>query len=240
MRLLIVEDDPSFLLELELFLLRYPTSNILAKSIDEALVVIDQNRVDLIILDLMLFGSIENGKIIAKRAAKSNIPFLILTSIREESVYDSFFDFKPLGYLTKPIDKLALKYIIESHQKLLDDSMDTDGGLLVSDNTLYTFVKKRKSLIKINYDDIITIKADGNYLTISTDSDKFVVRYTLAGFIEKVKLRQFIQVRRNYVINVDLVQSVSTDFSELLIAGERVPIGRKYRSTLKDKISHII
>lgn len=240
MRILIVEDNSSFRLEVEMYL--NEIEGITTKSTKNsqgACSSMTEEYFDLIILDLMLEGSLQESLQIAEKAYMSNTPFVILTGIEDEEVYKKFFNFFPIGFFTKPLDKLAFKYIIDSHRLLLKNSKNDEGLIFQDQSHIYTFIKKRKRLYKLNYPDIRIIRADGNYLTINTAIDKYVVRYSLSKFMDRIVYNNLLQIQRNYVVNIAYVDSISSDFASLSIGDTAIPIGRTYRANLKNRITRI-
>ena len=240
MRLLIVEDNPSYLVEIEMNLSEIEgVTTKVAKNGESALSLLNEGAFDLVVLDLMLDGSLNDSLEIAEKASCKSIPFVILTGRDDSEAYDRFFEYLPIGYFTKPLDKTAFRYIIDSHRELLKNSKNDEGLIFESNAHLYTFIKKRKRLFKLNYSDIRTVKADGNYLSISTVRDKYVVRFSLAKFMANINYKNLVQIHRNYVVNVEYVESLKSDFTTLEIGGASIPIGRTYKAELKKQINRI-
>lgn len=99
---LVVEDDPSILLGLELNLKRAGYRVLLASDGDQGLALYEKERTDLILLDLMLPGV--NGLEILRRirAEQPQLPVIILTAMGAESDKIKGLDLGANDYVTKP------------------------------------------------------------------------------------------------------------------------------------------
>ena len=123
---LIVEDERIIALDLQRRLIRfgYPDPIITTNGLD-ALKSIDENKPDIILMDIMLssdFDGIETATIIRE---KYNIPLIFLTAYSDEKTVERAKKAEPYGYILKPFKEKELYttidialYKFQSNEKL--------------------------------------------------------------------------------------------------------------------------
>src|SRR5689334_6138394 len=89
------------------------------------------------------------------------------------------------------------------------------------------FVRKNARHRKIEVKDIRYIEADGSYLVIVTEKERFSLSQNLTQFLRKHPLPALVRIHRSYIVNVDLVDSFDYDF--VYLKGDKVPIGESFR-----------
>ena len=92
------------------------------------------------------------------------------------------------------------------------------------------FIKEEHLYIKVKFDDILWIKADGNYLDLHTQGKTHIVRAKLSDFLQQLPAPKFFQVHRSYAINVEAVDTVEP--TTVHIGEDEIPVGRKFRDAL--------
>jgi two-component system LytT family response regulator len=214
MRAMIVDDEPiavSFLTELadEIDDLEIVGS---ANCVDEAVNKILDLRPDLVFLDIQMPG--KNGfELIHEMHDFENMPSIIFITAYDEyaikAIRNSAFD-----YLLKPLDILELRKAISRFRSLMQKENPTS----LSRNRKISF-KTRTGSIFINTDDVIFIKAHGNYseIILSEDSSEFVT-YSLQVIHKKLS-DEFIRVGRSIIVNRRYV--ARTDRKKQLIIMEK-------------------
>lgn len=79
-------------------------------------------------------------------------------------------------------------------------------------------IKTDDHLIMVKIDDIILAEIDKNQLTIYTTDKTFTVRDTLTNFQHRINRRNFLQISRHAVMNIDHLESLSDSFSGNMMA----------------------
>ncbi len=92
------------------------------------------------------------------------------------------------------------------------------------------FVRQDGNLIKIKHEDILWLKADGNYTHLFTRIGKFSVRHILKDFETLIPQDKFLRVHKSYIVQVGLIEEISP--KELRIEEEWIPLGRTYYQKL--------
>src|SRR6201996_2127364 len=158
----------------------------------ELLHLIDQQKVDLIFLDIQMpkMNGIDFLKILQKP------PMVIITT-----AYPSFalegFQLNVLDYLLKPITferffKAAAK--AKDYHQLL-----TGSGETVKTPEDYFFIKCGNKYEKILFDDILYVEGMQNYVTIYTVKGKYITMLSLKSLEENLAGNAFIRVHKSFI-----------------------------------------
>lgn len=229
LKILIIEDDPSFIVEVEMMISDagdYIISK--ARSIVEAKEKLE-GKIDLILLDLRL----EEGHLGIELLEDINqlaIPFVVITAFKDPKLYEISKTFNPEAYLVKPFDKLTLIGIID--RLFPGEDVDT---VKYSSNGI--FVKANKQHKKILFGEIEYIKAEGNYCSIFIKGQSRVtIRNSIKGLIDRMPPKHFLRVHRSYIVNLKSITSVEFANNLIHIDKESIPIGRNFKKELKNNL----
>jgi DNA-binding LytR/AlgR family response regulator len=92
------------------------------------------------------------------------------------------------------------------------------------------FVRQEGNLLKIKHQDILWIKADGNYTHLFTRKGKFSVRHILKDFESIMPQEFFMRIHKSYIVQLALIEEIS--LKELRIEDEWIPLGRTFHQRL--------
>lgn len=102
-------------------------------------------------------------------------------------------------------------------------------------------VKKLGREFLVRVDDIDWIEAAGNYVTLHVGDRLYPLRETMAGIAQKLDGRRFARVHRSAIVNLDRVQQIEPfdtgDARAHLRTGATVPVSRRYRQALKERLA---
>ncbi|HET8735223.1 MAG TPA: response regulator, partial [Pricia sp.] len=155
---------------------------------EQAEEVLRNQRVDLVLIDIILASDktgIDLGKHIR---ANYDIPFIFVTSNSDRATVENAKAVKPNGYLVKPFEQQDLYTSIEIALSNFSSSGRPSGGAPPEDEDIAMsnavlkdsiFVKKQHLYYRIQFSDIRFIKADNVYLEVNTVDKKFLVRSPL-------------------------------------------------------------
>lgn len=238
-RVFIVEDE-FILLEKIKMLLNELNHEIIGYSdnADLALEQIKKSNPDVVLLDIALPGK-NNGITIAKQIhERLHIPFIFTTSFSDKETIGEAVLTKPVTYLTKPINKGELSAAIEL--ALTKEVQET----VVNDETNITkafYTKIGNKLIKIDIHTILWLKASiVNYCDVVLDNDKSItVRGSMQKMLRQLPPEKFIQVHRQYVINVDHIDHINIQEQSIQIKNQSIPLGRTYKNNFMQKIDRV-
>jgi len=237
LKVLIVEDELIIAEDMRMMLeqLGYTVSGI-AISYAEALKIMETELPDIIMLDINLKGK-ETGIDLARTInERHQLPFIFLTSNMDKATIDEAKVTQPSAYLLKPFKAHHLYAAIEvalsnKSEGFKPENKEPDGSAHLIKDSL--FVKKNHHFIKIKIEDVYYIKADGNYLEIICQNEKFLIRSTLKNFMSRLPPADFFQTHKSYIVNLNFVDALSSSY--VMVQGEEIPLSRNNREMLLER-----
>jgi len=201
----------------------------------EAIKFINDNKVDLIFLDIHMpdfngFDFVETLKYKTK---------VVLITSDDQLAIKAFKYLNIVDYLLKPLSLDSLEKSIEKI-KMLDVGTITGSKTLekkknhVSD---YIFVNINHRLIRLTINEINIIQSDKNYILITTDTETHKVNISLKKIQQRLPLKNFFRVHKSYIVNLNKI--VDIEDRTIVIQKNVVPIGNKYWMNLKNRLNLI-
>ncbi|KAB8154495.1 response regulator [Kordia sp. TARA_039_SRF] len=200
----------------------------------EALEAIEAEKPDLAILDIQLSGK-KTGIDVAEQIRKNyDFPFIFLTSNSDPLTVSQAKKVMPPAYLVKPFTKDELYSSIEialyNYSKRIGEVNEEE--LIIKDAF---FIKEKNIFIKLKFEDILFIKSEHVYAEIQlVNNQKHLIRGNLNKIITKLN-KKFVRVHRSYIVNLDYLEQI--DQSTIVILNHNIPIGKKYKDDLLQKIN---
>jgi len=253
---LLLEDEPLLRAGLRDALARlWPDLRIVCETGDgdEALAYMLRERPDVAFLDIQVPGS--SGLDIARQFS-GRVHIVFVTAHTEHAV--EAFERGAVDYLLKPLQTLRLASTIERlHGRLADgprpvppevlqsvraagaaetappaDAGAADGSLRWLQATVGTQTK----LIPLR--EVMYMRSDTKYTRIVRQRDEVLVRRSLADLLQVVDPKQFWQIHRSTLVNMEYVDAVVRDAfggMELVLRGrdERLAVSRAHRALFK-------
>lgn len=209
-----------------------------ATSHKEALELFYANKVDIAIIDIYLNGVPEGITFAETLNVLPNLakPFVFLTSTTDRTTFERAKLTKPFSYLLKPFNELELLYALElavekfyaQNDVFLGDEEDT----VISAE--YLFIKKGKSLKKVQITDIVYIEVEEKYCNIVTEKEKFVILISLTKILDLLDPHTFCRTHRNYIVNTSkIMEIVPTDNLVILAGNHKITLSDKYKDLMK-------
>lgn len=207
----------------------------------EAVELLKSKEIDLILLDINIKGCWDGIETALQLRKYKNLPFIYISAYSDSNTFERAKATLPSAYLTKPFRindlrkaiELALFHFSSQHESILavkdkipvkKETPEQD-GILHFNNAI--FIKQNYKFNKIAYEDILYLKADGNYTFIQTIDKKYIIKYSLQNVIDIFNIDKFVRVHRSFAINMNHL----TSFNEntLHLSQEEIPIGRNYK-----------
>lgn len=236
LNILIVEDDLSFALELELLVqnIGYQAQSRVDNS-SKALESIMVQKPDLILMDIDING-LMSGMEIAEQIQHLNIPILFITSYKKEDLYErSKLLRNSLGFVIKPVKKIALRSAIELAIRTIQaEQTNTETDMDSEKKEIY--VKKKNVYHKVLVEDILYIQASDNHVIIYTEDDKFLAQTRLGDVWDLVKRTNFLKTHRSYIVNLKKVNAIDLSKNFMTIGEDTIPISRSVKPILREKV----
>ena len=117
--------------------------------------------------------------------------------------------------------------------KQLSDSIEQKINTIRRD---FIFVRHNNIINKVKLNDVRWVNAEGNYCYIHTACKKFVVKISLKRLAEKLSPMRFLRIHKSYLVQINCIEKVDTDRNFLVVNGERLPVGRVFKSTLLKRL----
>lgn len=207
---------------------------------EQAIEVLKAQRVDLVLIDIIL-ASDKTGIDLGKHIRQNyNIPFIFVTSNSDRATVENAKTVKPNGYLVKPFEQqdlytsieIALSNFIASGGNTSASNLEPDedsDGIALSNSILKDsiFVKKQHLYYRIQFQDIHYIKADNVYLEVNTSDKKFLVRSPLKDYLEKLPKDKFYRAHKSYIVNVDHIDAINS--KDIMINNTLIPISKDFK-----------
>lgn len=170
------------------------------------------------------------------------LPRIIFTTAYDQYALRAF-EVNAVDYLLKPFTQerlmTALQRVREQSLAKQQDRNSANGaGSAVSLYTNRIVFKSRGRILFLPVSDIRWIGAEGNYVRLCTATENHLLRETMAHLETRLDPRGFLRVHRSFIVNLKYVKEVrreaNGDSVVILDNGQRVAMGRSYRSSLGD------
>jgi DNA-binding LytR/AlgR family response regulator len=197
-------------------------------SIEARNILTKRHDIDLLFLDIEM-PEMDGFEFIG---SLDNPPNIIIISSGENYAAKAF-DFNVVDYLVKPVSYSRFCKAIDKTMKYYSHKEVASTG----DKEI--FIKKGSSLVKLKINDIIYIEALENYVTLTTNEDKFTIHFTMKAIEDYLPPGVFIRVHRSYIINKSNIQTIKESSLDLNIGGvlKSIPVGKSFRDSLLNDIN---
>jgi len=209
----------------------------LAKNTFEADREIKNQLFDIMILDIMINGKPDGISFAQKVHLKGiYIPFLFLTSVQSKSIFDKAKYTNPFNYLLKPYNELELLYAlelaIETHYHQSNSiSLKANNAVLCPE---FLFVKKNRSVVKIDVASINHIEVDEKYCSLVCDNGNYLVKLSLTKIKSVLSNPDFKQVHRNYLINIKKIKEIYFEDNLIILnSNNKIPFSERFKASFR-------
>ncbi len=239
-RILIVEDEFITLDLIQVYLVEagYEISGD-AMNAEEAIEVLAHYDTDLVILDINIQGDKDGIWIAEQIRSDYRIPFIFLTAYSDSETVKRAAGVNPYGYLVKPFTQadiftsieVALKNYEKEHERLDFPQALLEGEGEVGDSV---FVKVNSTYEKLLISEIQYAQSYKNYIEVSMTNKRILVRSSLQQFLSILPQKNFMQIHRSFVVNINYIDSVENEF--ILIGDSKIPFSKSYKEELFKRI----
>ncbi|HEN2701502.1 TPA: LytTR family transcriptional regulator DNA-binding domain-containing protein [Streptococcus agalactiae] len=211
-----------------------------AEDISEAEKILFRQQIDLIFLDISL--SEENGFTLANQLSQLAHPPLVVFATAYDNYAVKAFESNAVDYIMKPFEQQRVDMALSKVKKLsqLTTASDVEQAIpkKASVELLNLTLSDRSVVVKMQ--DIVAASVEDGELTVSTVQKTYTIRKTLNWFKSRAVAPYFLQIHRNTVINLEMIEEIQPWFNHTLLLimsnGEKFPVGRSY---LKDLNEHL-
>src|SRR5690606_5001183 len=171
-RILVVEDSALIAEDIATKLARHHFEVVnICESGEEALVFLENNTPDLVLLDIKLAGALDGistGYMIYDRY---RLPIIYLSDLADAETVNRAKQTRPANYLTKPFNEADLVRAIDI---AFSNFVYSRSPRTVNTRPDHIFVKSENSFVRLDLKDILYLHADRSYCNIVTEDKTFV------------------------------------------------------------------
>lgn len=229
MNCLIVDDEPVARDIVETYVRRLPQLHLLksCRNATEAFEALYAFPVDLVFLDIQM--PVISGTDFLR--SLRDPPAVVFTTAYSNYAVEGF-ELNSVDYLLKPITfERFCQAIQRVETKLLLNQTDT-----AKQKPVYIFIKQDSKLIRIDFDDIMYVRAERDFSSVFLQRGKrLLTGMHLKVMEDALPDELFMRVHRSYIINLAKISSVD---GNTIIAGDfNIPIGASYRELFLKRIT---
>lgn len=223
-KILIVEDEVLIAEDLSDLLRSFGISEIdMAHDKPTALNKIEVFQPDLILLDIRMESELTGIQIAEIINTQYKKPFIFITAHSDMQMLQTILKTIPAGYITKPIKKADLyANVLLVSEKL---KLQSPKQIMIKDGT--------KNVL-IDFNDLLYIESEGNYIVIHTTHKKHALRQNMDSIMAQLDNDIFYRVQRSYVVNIKKISSYSR--KDLTINGIVIPISKNVIDDFENKM----
>jgi DNA-binding LytR/AlgR family response regulator len=230
---IIIDDEKMARVILRTLCNKMDSLNILEEfpSAIEAIKYLNENKVDLIFLDIHMpnFSGLDFIR------SLKNPPNIILTTSDPKFAIEAFEYAFIVDYLLKPLELPRFKKAVDKAEKkevLENLSTEQASKPIDIENDFYVNIDRR--LIKIDLPSVYLIEAKGDYIKIKTENKDYTVHSTLKKIEDKLPDSLFLKIHRSYIINIKKI--IDIEDNSVLIKKDVIPVSRSKRPELMKRL----
>ncbi len=199
-----------------------------------AIKFLNDHEVDVIFLDIHMpdFNGFDFIKTI------KNPPKIVLVTSDKDYAFTAFEFDAIVDYLVKPITEERFKKAVSkltNRTRVKEVPQIIKKEVITTDKNSDFYVNIGNRLIKIDFSQIILIKAQGDYVEIKTESNSYTVHSTLKKIESKLPKKIFLKIHRSYIINTRKI--IDIENNSVLIGREIIPVSRTYKVELLNHLN---
>ncbi len=190
----------------------------------KAMEVINEEHIDILLLDIQMpdISGMEMLKLM------NNKPAVILTTAYSEYAVDAFA-LGVVDYLLKPFDYARFLQAVNKAVNTISTETQSDA---VND---YLMVKADYKLYKVNFDDLLFIEGQHEYVTFHTKTKRITALYSLKNLEDTLPKDRFVRTHKSFIVSIKNIEDI--DKVNVTVAGNKIPVGASYREALIERLS---
>ncbi|MDE5421497.1 LytTR family DNA-binding domain-containing protein [Ancylomarina sp. DW003] len=227
---LLLDDEPIAIRIIERHLENFPEMEVVGcfHSAPPAMSFLRNNQVDLV------FSDIEMPQINGLQFLKSlkyAPAFIFTTAYRNYAV--EAFDLDVVDYLMKPISLERMARAINRFHDRLIPQVEPITQSPVTEEVIN--LKVDKKVVRLALDKIDYFESFGDYAICRHEGGKLVSRETLTHLLDILPSDRFIRIHRQFIVPIAKIESILGN--TVCLGKKELPVGRSYRSDLKQKMN---
>ena len=190
----------------------------------KAIEFLNREKIDLVFLDINMpdISGIQLLQTLSPR------PLIIFTTAYSEYAVESY-ELNALDYLLKPIT--FQRFLMAINKAAVALSLKNTSG---PDEDAAIFIKSGPQTHRVKVSEILYLEKDGNYITVHLKDGKILIRENMSDIFDLLPAAEFIRIHKSYVVNIRHISMI--EVYQLIVNGEKIPIGSTYRDSLRDRL----
>ena len=228
MNCIAIDDEPRALEVIERYCVKSGIVNLRASFREplKAIEFLNRESTELVFLDINMPG-INGIELLSTLAVK---PMVIFTTAYSDYAVESY-QLNAIDYLLKPI---TFERFLTAVNKALNLHLMKNNIPRKDDFGDYAFVKSGAQTYQVKIGEILYLEKDGNYISIVLKDKKILIRQNMADIFEVIPAQNFVRVHKSFVVAIRHIAMVENH--QLIINGDKIPIGSTYRDELKIRL----
>ncbi|QLC64891.1 response regulator transcription factor [Flavobacterium sp. LPB0248] len=230
MKILIIEDEARIAKRIERMTREFFDKDVqilLADSLENGLVTIEQHSIDLLLLDLNLNG--EDGFEILQTFVAGPFQTIIISAYTDKAI--TAFNYGVLDFVPKPFDQNRLN---QAFTRFTTQGKQSDGDVR------FLAVRKGKTFRLVPINEILYIKGAGIYTELHLSNNKIELHDKSLEALEKLLPETFERIHKSYILCWEQAEKIVVEtggkYSMQLKNGDLLPIGRSKYKEIKSKL----
>lgn len=192
----------------------------------KAMEVLNNESVDILLLDIQMpdISGMEMLRLLKDK------PAVILTTAFSEYAVDAF-SLGVVDYLLKPFDYARF---LQAINKAVSLNLSASKNISETAND-YMMVKADYKLYKINFDDLLFIEGQHEYVTFHTKAKRITALYSLKNLEDILPKDKFVRVHKSFIVSIKNIEDI--DKVNVTVSGNKIPVGASYRDALIERLS---
>lgn len=201
-------------------------------SYTDALEMIEEDRPDMLLLDIQLAGRADGIDLAAYVQNHYNIPYIFLTANSDKATVSRATSVQPYAFLVKPFTSNELFAAIEIAMANYNGWHTTTNDNIQTSSTSFVFIKHNNAYHKLLLENILYVQSVENYVVIVTVDARYIVRTTFQQFLRQFTPKQLYRLHRSYAVNPIHLEVVDT--AEVVVKGNKIPMHKAERKNVME------
>ncbi len=214
-----------------------------AANAQQALAVMTQQTVDLLILDIEMPG-MKGTELAAKLT--HNIPFIFVTAHEQHAI--EAFSLQALDYVMKPVQKQRLYAALNrARAHIIQEKHLRQAAPLISSINAnkqgHLHIRTADAVTVVSYDDIVSLRSKNQYTAVVTTGKTHLMSHNLSQVCAQIQAPEFVRTHRSVVINLRHLSQMSKQANGLwqliMNDGSKLPLSRSRHQLQKLFFQHL-
>ena len=192
----------------------------------EAIGLIEEHHVDLVILDIQMPGI--NGLQLIQSLSRK--PLFILITAYERYALEAY-NLNAVDYLVKPVPFDRFLKATNRANELYQLRNNAAGPAKEEQNHIFIYVDS--TYIKVYYDDILWVEGLKDYIRIhlKNTSKALVARVSMKSIEDQLPSARFIRIQKSYIVSRESISAVRKN--SVFIGPKELPVGDIYKEAVQ-------